>query len=85
MVERAEEMVRRHGFRIFRVRFLVNSLGDPMARLQVDPAELDRVPSHWPEICCAFVKIGFSNADWDPAGYRSPARMIIDDHEDFNG
>lgn len=75
MVERGEEMVRRHGFRVFRVRYLLNSLGNPVAKLQVDPAELHRLPARWPEIHPALVKIGFCDAYWDPAGYQPPARV----------
>lgn len=28
----------------------VGGLGNPVAKLQVDPAELYRLPAHWPEI-----------------------------------
>jgi pyridinium-3,5-biscarboxylic acid mononucleotide sulfurtransferase len=74
MVERAEETVRRYGFQIFRVRYLRDSNGLPTAKLQVAPAELERLPTHWPQIHPALISIGFGAAFWDPAGYRPPAR-----------
>jgi pyridinium-3,5-biscarboxylic acid mononucleotide sulfurtransferase len=75
MVERAEDAVRVHGFRVFRVRYLRGDNGIPTAKLQVAPAEIDRLPFHWPKIRPALIGIGFGNAFWDPAGYQPPARM----------
>jgi len=77
MVERAEEAVRRHGFRIFRVRYLHDQLGLPVAKLQVAPPELDRLVSHWPKIRPALIDAGFNDASWDPAGYEPPAARAL--------
>jgi pyridinium-3,5-biscarboxylic acid mononucleotide sulfurtransferase len=75
-VERAEEVVRRLGFHIFRVRYLHNQQGAPVAKLQVAPPELDRVALHWSKIRPALIDAGFSDACWDPAGYQPPAARI---------
>lgn len=74
MVERAEETVRRFGFRVFRVRYLEDAQKTPSAKLQVALNEIDHLPSSWPEIRLALMRLGFSDAFWDPAGYRPPAK-----------
>jgi pyridinium-3,5-biscarboxylic acid mononucleotide sulfurtransferase len=74
MVEQAEETVRDHGFRMFRVRYLRDDKGAPAAKLQIAPGEMDRLPIHWPNIRAALITIGFGAAFWDPAGYQPPAR-----------
>ena len=84
MVERAEDNVRNHGFRVFRVRYLRDGDGTPTAKLQVAPAEIDQLPAHWPKIRSALIGIGFGDAFWDPAGYRPPAgRARLPNHPSF--
>jgi uncharacterized protein len=75
MVERAEDTVRHHGFRVFRVRYVRDGDGTPTAKLQVAPAEIDRLPVHWPAIRPALIGIGFGDAFWDPAGYLPPSTI----------
>lgn len=66
-VEDAETNLReRFGLRIFRVR----SEGD-RARLEVDPLELEGALNHAEEIVASLLEGGFSEAEVDPAGYRS--------------
>jgi pyridinium-3,5-biscarboxylic acid mononucleotide sulfurtransferase len=75
MVERAEDTVRDHGFRVFRVRYIRDGDGTATAKLQVAPTEIDRLPVHWPKIRPALIGIGFGDAFWDPAGYQPPSRI----------
>jgi pyridinium-3,5-biscarboxylic acid mononucleotide sulfurtransferase len=77
MVERAEDTVRHHGFRVFRVRYLHDRDGTPTAKLQVAPAEIDRLPVYWPAIRPALIGIGFGDAVWDPAGYLPPGKKLV--------
>ena len=74
MVEQAEDTVRHHGFRVFRVRYLRDGNGAPTAKLQVAPAEIDRLPARWSQIRPALIGIGFGDAYWDPAGYLPPSK-----------
>jgi uncharacterized protein len=73
MIERAEEYVRSHGFEIFRVRYLVRPGDQPVAKLQIAPDEMKKLPSLEREIREAFRTIGFHDLMVDPAGYKAPA------------
>ena len=68
MIERAEEAVRRHGFRVCRVRH-----HDTLARLEIGSAELARALE--PEISAALVAelkaIGYQHVCLDLQGYRT--------------
>src|SRR5580700_3070378 len=44
MIEQAEEYVRSCGFRIFRVRYLAQPGHPPIAKLQIVPSEMDKLP-----------------------------------------
>jgi pyridinium-3,5-biscarboxylic acid mononucleotide sulfurtransferase len=74
MVERAEETVRDQGFQVFRVRYLRDDTGAPVAKLQIAPDEMDRLPIHWPKIRTALIATGFGAVFWDPAGYQPPGK-----------
>ena len=78
MVEQAEETVRHHGFQVFRVRYVREDTGAPAAKLQIAPAEMARLPMHWPKIRSALIAIGFGAAFWDPAGYQPPAKKLAE-------
>jgi uncharacterized protein len=41
-----------------------------LARIEVAPAEMDRVRGTWPEIEDRFRSLGFSRVELDPEGYR---------------
>jgi pyridinium-3,5-biscarboxylic acid mononucleotide sulfurtransferase len=73
MIERAEDYVRSHGFEVFRVRYLVRSGDQPVAKLQIAPDEMKKLPSLEREIREAFKTIGFRDLMVDPAGYKTPA------------
>jgi pyridinium-3,5-biscarboxylic acid mononucleotide sulfurtransferase len=73
MIERGEEHVRACGFRVFRVRYLVQPGQPPAAKLQIAPAEMDKLPPRKAEIREALRAIGFSDLVVDPDGYKAPA------------
>ena len=73
MIERAEEYVRSLGFKIFRVRYLARPEDAPVAKLQVDPEEMDKVPARENAIREALLAFGFRDLVIDPDGYRAPA------------
>jgi pyridinium-3,5-biscarboxylic acid mononucleotide sulfurtransferase len=75
MIERAEEYVRSRGFEIFRVRYLVSPGDPPVAKLQIAPDEMKKLPSAEREIREAFRTIGFRDLMVDPAGYKAPAAL----------
>jgi len=73
MIERSEEYVRSQGFKIFRVRYLACNGEGPVAKLQVDPDEMEKLPSREKAIREALLAIGFRHLVIDPDGYRAPA------------
>jgi pyridinium-3,5-biscarboxylic acid mononucleotide sulfurtransferase len=75
MIEQAEEFVRSRGFSIFRVRYLVHPGGQPVAKLQIAPDEMKRLPSLEREIQEALRAIGFRDLVIDPAGYKAPPAL----------
>jgi uncharacterized protein len=75
MIERAEDYVRSHGFEVFRVRYLVRPGDQPVAKLQIAPDEMKKLPFLEREIREAFRTIGFRDLMVDPAGYKAPAAL----------
>jgi uncharacterized protein len=76
MVERGESLVRGLGFRIFRVRHVVPEKGSPataIARVQIAPDEMPRLPAVERELTAGLIGVGYADVEIDPAGYRSPA------------
>ncbi|MGA8654636.1 MAG: ATP-dependent sacrificial sulfur transferase LarE [Chthoniobacterales bacterium] len=72
LVENAEQIVRLHGFRVFRVRYAAVPGERPRARLQVARDEmpaLSRCASH---LSSQLRGLGFSEVVIDPEGYRPP-------------
>lgn len=65
-IERAEDLLREASFRVLRVRH-----DGTAARVEVDPAEIDRLGCLWPEIEPKLLALGFSAARIDPRGYGS--------------
>jgi len=65
-VERAEEIVRSFGFRVLRVR----DHGDS-ARIEVDPASIDRAIQLGEEITRPVRRLGYREVTIDPEGFRS--------------
>jgi pyridinium-3,5-biscarboxylic acid mononucleotide sulfurtransferase len=64
-VERAEELLADHGFRVLRVRH-----EDGRARVEVGADEVARLGELWPELEPRLVELGFAAAAFDPRGYR---------------
>ena len=76
MVERGESFVRALGFRVFRVRHIVREQGSPataIARVQIAPDEMPRLPGVERELTAGLIGVGYADVEIDPAGYRSPA------------
>lgn len=71
MVERAEEHLRGLGFRVFRVRHIVER-EMVRARVQIAPEEMGRLENVMREIDRGVRAAGYSSVEIDPAGYRSP-------------
>jgi pyridinium-3,5-biscarboxylic acid mononucleotide sulfurtransferase len=72
MIEQAEEYVRSCGFGVFRVRYLADPDHPPIAKLQIDPFEMSRLPSLKAQIRQALRELGFGDLIVDPDGYRAP-------------
>jgi uncharacterized protein len=75
MIEQAEEYVRFYGFRIFRVRYVAQPGRPPIAKLQIVPSEMDKLPPLEAQIREALVAIGFLDLMVDPDGYRAPGQV----------
>ena len=75
MIERAEEYVRSRGFIIFRVRYLSRADDEPVAKLQVAPEEMRKIPALISEIREAFGALGFGDLIVDADGYNAPGAL----------
>jgi len=73
-VERGEAFLRRLGVGgDLRVRHLGET-----ARLEVAPAELDRVRGQWDAVADFFTGLGFGSVELDPRGYRRGSLLVLD-------
>jgi len=70
MVEAGEALVRVLGFRVLRVRHLVDSEGNPRARVQVACEEMDRLPPLQAKLEAGLLAVGYTAVEIDPQGYR---------------
>jgi pyridinium-3,5-biscarboxylic acid mononucleotide sulfurtransferase len=75
MVEQAEEYVRSCGFGILRVRYLAQGNHAPVAKLQIDPVDMDKLGPLVAPIREAVRAIGFHDLVVDPDGYQAPGRV----------
>jgi len=73
MVERSEAFVRGLGFRVFRVRHVVEAGGGLRARVQIAPEEMGGLPAVQPMIEQGLAAAGYGAVEIDPAGYRPHA------------
>ena len=71
MVEAGEAQVRAHGFRVLRVRHIVENGGASRALVQVAPEEMERLAKLQPQIQADLLAVGYSAVEIDPQGYRS--------------
>lgn len=72
MVEHGEAHLHALGFRVFRVRHVVER-GVPRARVQVAPEEMPRLADTLAEIERGLREAGYTAVEIDPQGYRSPS------------
>ena len=70
-IERGEAFVRSLGFKIFRVRHIVEADRAPRAKLQIAPDEMDRIPAVAAALHDGLLAAGYVAVEIDPAGYRS--------------
>ena len=75
MIEQAEEYVRSCGFGVFRVRYIAQPSCSPVAKLQVDPIQMDKLRPLEGRIREACRAIGFRELVVDPDGYQAPDRV----------
>jgi pyridinium-3,5-biscarboxylic acid mononucleotide sulfurtransferase len=75
LIEQAEDYVRSCGFGIFRVRYLAQPSRPPMAKLQLDPLEMDKLGPLEAQIRDALRAIGFHDLVVDPDGYKAPMEI----------
>lgn len=71
MVEQGEEWVRSLGFRVFRVRHIVEEPGHLRARVQIAPEEMARLPPVDEQLRAGLAAVGYESVEVDPQGYRS--------------
>ena len=74
MIEQGEAWVRSLGFKVFRVRHLVEN-EIPGARVQIAPEELPRATPIAETLISGLRAIGYHSVVIDPEGYRSPAAI----------
>lgn len=74
MVESGEAHLHALGFRIFRVRHIVER-GVTRARVQIAPEEMPRLAETQGEIERRLLEAGYASVEIDPHGYRSPAAV----------
>ena len=70
MVERGETLVRSLGFKVFRVRHIVEEAGAQRARVQIAPEEMSRLPAIAAALIEGLGEVGYAAVEIDPAGYR---------------
>lgn len=73
MIEKGEAFVRGLGFRVFRVRHLVEDRGRCRARVQIAPEEMGQLEQLNGSLVAGLSAVGYDAVEIDPAGYRSPA------------
>ncbi|HZJ13496.1 MAG TPA: ATP-dependent sacrificial sulfur transferase LarE [Chthoniobacteraceae bacterium] len=71
MVERGEALVRNLGFKVFRVRHIVDVADAPRARVQIAPAEMSRLSAVETALTEGLCEAGYASVEIDPDGYRA--------------
>jgi uncharacterized protein len=75
MIEQGENFVRDLGFRVFRVRHLVDGMGNVRARVQIAPEEMYRLARVADRVREGLNAAGYHAVEFDPEGYRAPAMV----------
>ena len=70
MVEKGEALVRGLGFRVLRVRHIVEADGRTRARVQIAPEEMPGLAQVQAELQAGLIATGYNAVEIDPAGYR---------------
>jgi pyridinium-3,5-biscarboxylic acid mononucleotide sulfurtransferase len=73
MVERGEAHMKSLGFRIYRVRHIIERDLPPRAKVLVAPDELARASSIAEELERGILAAGYATVEIDPEGYRGPS------------
>ncbi len=73
MVERGEAHLKALGFRVFRVRHIVEPAAAPRAKVLIAPDELPRARELATELERGILAAGYASAELDPDGYRGPS------------
>ena len=75
MIEQGEAYVRSLGFKVFRVRHLVDddAAAKYRARVQIAPEEMGGIASREAALVSGLGAVGYAAVEIDTAGYRSPA------------
>jgi len=73
MIEKGEAWVRSLGFRVFRVRHIVEGEGLFLARVQISPDEMNHLEPIQASLIKGLSAIGYHSVEIDPAGYRALA------------
>jgi pyridinium-3,5-biscarboxylic acid mononucleotide sulfurtransferase len=71
MIERGEALVRDFGFKVFRVRHIVETGEPPRARVQIAPAEMSRLARVETLLRKGLREVGYAAVEIDPQGYRT--------------
>jgi pyridinium-3,5-biscarboxylic acid mononucleotide sulfurtransferase len=71
LVERGEAFVRSLGFKVFRVRHIVDAADAPRARVQIAPAEMSRLSAVERALTAGLQEVGYASVEIDPDGYRT--------------
>jgi pyridinium-3,5-biscarboxylic acid mononucleotide sulfurtransferase len=70
-IERGEALVRGLGFKVFRVRHIVEPGQSPRAKVQIAPEEMARVPAVEAAMRDGLLTAGYAVVEIDPDGYRA--------------
>jgi uncharacterized protein len=73
MVEQSEAFVRSLGFRVFRVRHIVDQAEGLRAKVQIAPEEMGALPKVQSQIEGGLRAVGYGAVEFDREGYRSAA------------
>ena len=71
-IQEAENQVRALGFRQVRVRHLEHGR---VARVEVDPEEVERLEELWEKLAKRLLSLGYEHISYNPDGYQKPGTV----------